>query len=79
MTHRHTSLHEVEIEWVYEYEPRDGHSPPAICEVEVFIHGRDGRKVRMPSWFRDQHIDPDSLIIAAQESSDDRRADYAAE
>ena len=81
MTHRHTSLHEVEIEWLYDYEPADQStgSGPAVSNVSGFLQLGKGRFFIMPSALCDVLADPDSLIIAAQEASDDRRADYAAE
>jgi hypothetical protein len=81
MTYRHTSLHDVEIEWLYDFEPADPAtgSGPAVSNAKAFLL-KDGYVMfLMPQWWCEQNADPDSLIIAAQEASDDRRADYAAE
>jgi hypothetical protein len=82
MTHRHTSLHEVEIEWLYDYEPADPAtgSDPAVSNVRAHVLSRGGLKLMaVPNWWAEANADIPSLIIAAQEASDDRRADYAAE
>jgi hypothetical protein len=81
MTHCHTSLHEIEIVWFYDFEPADPAtgSGPAVSNVSAFLQLGRSCLFKIPTALCDVLADPDSLIIAAQEANDDRGADYAAE
>ena len=82
MTYRHTSDHTVQIEWLYDFEPADPAtgSGPAVSNVRAkLISTLPSFAIWMPPVWVKTNFDPESLIIAAQEAPDDRRADYAAE